>query len=281
MALLTAAPTRPELVGLVAAVWAGERGPAPTPAERSMPTGAVHIALRLRGGDLRIDGASFSRAVVGGPRTAAYRRETLGPVTSVGVMIEPWAVAAIVGAPGEALRGRHVDLEALWGRAAALRLLARLDDALAGGPRALVARVEAELAGRLGDARPTGADRLAVEASRRGHPQAEVAAALGWSPRRLRARVRALSGLSPREHHRLTRLQRLLRRVAERPEEAWIDRALAAGYADQAHLCREFRALTGLTPTAYAPLPGQPNHVPEREVGAPPNRSRRGAGRRR
>ncbi|MAC27483.1 MAG: hypothetical protein CMH59_13550 [Myxococcales bacterium] len=38
--------------------------------------------------------------------------------------------------------------------------------------------------------------------------------------------------------------------------------AAEAGYADQAHLIREFRALTGMTPTAYAARPpGDVNHA--------------------
>jgi AraC-like DNA-binding protein len=286
MATLTAPPQRPALVGLVRALWAGNSGPAPSPSELSVPTGVAHIALRLRGPVICVDGERMSRAVVGGPRIAAYRRDTPGAVTSVGVMLEPWALEALLGAPGAALRGRHVDLEALWDPAAARLLEERLGDALArdDSGRALFDVLEATLVDRLGAAErpPCGAaERFAVDASRRGLPQPEVAASLGWSPRRLRARVRALTGLSPRELHRLARLQRLLRRVAALPDEPWAERAFAVGYADQAHLCREFRALTGLTPTAYAPLPGEPNHVPDLGGVRAPNRSRRRAGARR
>ncbi len=43
----------------------------------------------------------------------------------------------------------------------------------------------------------------------------------------------------------------------------WADVAAEHGYTDQAHLIHDFRALTGITPTAYRPRSVEErNHVP-------------------
>ncbi len=75
----------------------------------------------------------------------------------------------------------------------------------------------------------------------------ELAAELGWSRRRLSSRFGAELGLTPKQSARVFRFTRA-RALARRhplPEVA-----LLAGYADQAHLCREWLTLAGRTPTA-------------------------------
>jgi AraC-like DNA-binding protein len=45
-------------------------------------------------------------------------------------------------------------------------------------------------------------------------------------------------------------------------QTSWCDRAAAAGFADQAHMNREFKHFAGITPTEYRPMAGAaPNHV--------------------
>ena len=51
--------------------------------------------------------------------------------------------------------------------------------------------------------------------------------------------------------------------TAANPRVAWANLALSAGFSDQAHLVREFRALSGLTPGQYRRLaPTGSRHVP-------------------
>lgn len=76
----------------------------------------------------------------------------------------------------------------------------------------------------------------------------ELAGDLAMTPRHLRRLVNERTGASPR---RLATLQRFLRLVAEadRTERpSWVDLAARHGYADQPHLIRESRRLSGLTP---------------------------------
>ena len=69
------------------------------------------------------------------------------------------------------------------------------------------------------------------------------------SERRLRRRFVQAVGYGPATYLRVTRFQRAVALASRVPGLAAL--AAAAGYADQAHLSRDCRALTGLTPRAY------------------------------
>jgi AraC-like DNA-binding protein len=84
---------------------------------------------------------------------------------------------------------------------------------------------------------------------------AEVAARVGWSERHLAHQFRAETGLGPKEAARVVRFDRARRALAARvgrgsPTDL-AGLALTAGYADQAHLTREWRAFSGLSPTRW------------------------------
>jgi AraC-like DNA-binding protein len=65
----------------------------------------------------------------------------------------------------------------------------------------------------------------------------------------------------------LVRFDRVWRRLDQRRLPDWADVARDAGYADQAHLIREFRHFTGTTPAALArSLPARPDAERRGEV---------------
>ena len=78
---------------------------------------------------------------------------------------------------------------------------------------------------------------------------ARLAGEAGWSRKHLAARVRAELGLSPKTLARVARFDRAVALIGTTASLA--DLAAACGYADQAHLNHEFRALAGQTPGAY------------------------------
>ena len=88
------------------------------------------------------------------------------------------------------------------------------------------------------------------------HGQARVEALMdetGWSRRHVTERFRRQLGLSPKAYARLLRFEHatsLLSRPATPCTLAQV--AVEAGYYDQSHLTRDFVALAGLTPGAYA-----------------------------
>jgi AraC-like DNA-binding protein len=93
---------------------------------------------------------------------------------------------------------------------------------------------------------------LAIVAARGEAPLAELAAAVGLSPRQLQRRFSAAVGLSPKQFARVRRLRSALSHVVEGSPMSWAAVAADLGFADQAHLIREFGALAGLTPVAVA-----------------------------
>ena len=60
-----------------------------------------------------------------------------------------------------------------------------------------------------------------------------------------------LVGLGPRVLARLLRMRRLLETIDARGPVGWSERAAELGWLDQAHLIRDFKRHTGVTPTTY------------------------------
>jgi AraC-like DNA-binding protein len=130
-----------------------------------------------------------------------------------------------------------------------------------GGAAAAAGLLEQALIERLGDA--AGPDPLVAEAVRRmaaGAPGdvGVLRSSLFVSERQLRRRCEAATGLAPKALQRVLRFQGFLGRVqfalarGQRPAAAGLGRLAAeAGYADQSHLARECRRLTGLSPRAF------------------------------
>jgi AraC-like DNA-binding protein len=77
---------------------------------------------------------------------------------------------------------------------------------------------------------------------------------LGFSERQLQRRFLTAVGYGPKVLQRVLRLRRFLT-AAGFGLEGLAGAALGAGYADQAHLTRECRALTGLTPRQLVTRP--------------------------
>ncbi len=82
-------------------------------------------------------------------------------------------------------------------------------------------------------------------------PIGRIADEVGWSHRHLIARFRQQIGLTPKTGARLVRLDAVWRCIEKPSPLDWGQVAAEAGYADQAHLIRDFRQFTGTTPTEF------------------------------
>jgi AraC-like DNA-binding protein len=187
-------------------------------------------------------------AWVAGPDTGPYTAGNPAPgAVIVGIRFRPAAGGLLLGLPLSELRDRRVPLDdVLAGQPAATRLSAGLR------PADAAARL-LDLTGRLvtdGAADPA----IAHAATLLRDPAArteEVAALIGLSERQLRRRSQAAVGYGPKTLQRVLRFQRFVRLLDASPDLPDLAGAAArTGYADQPHLTRECRALSGHTPAA-------------------------------
>ncbi|MEV7446380.1 helix-turn-helix domain-containing protein [Streptomyces sp. NPDC091204] len=213
--------------------------------------GAVLWRARGNGRTVLPDGCmdllwADGRLLVAGPDTGPHPAAEVPGGAFAGIRLAPGTAPALLGVPAHALRDRRVELAELWPAREVRRLTGRV--AAYGDPRA---GLEALTAHRAAEAAPP--DPLAAEVAARlraGEAVAGIAAAVGLGERQLRRRALDAFGYGPRTLGRILRLRRALALADAGIPYAEV--ACAAGYADQAHLAREVRALAGTTLTAYA-----------------------------
>lgn len=88
-----------------------------------------------------------------------------------------------------------------------------------------------------------------LERSKGAAPITGLAREAGVSRRHLAKLFRAEIGATPKTMARILRFEHACHMAGSIPRQGWADIAYAAGYADQAHLAREFRELSGLAPS--------------------------------
>lgn len=82
---------------------------------------------------------------------------------------------------------------------------------------------------------------------------ADIARKLDWSRKHLAQRFRVQFGLPPKAIARMVRFHAVLTMARSQGDPDWADIAAACGYADQAHLTRDFGEFAGTSPTRWYP----------------------------
>ena len=265
MATAQERPPPPELRPWVAAVWTlttpPDAGSGGRPAAVTvLPDGCMDLLFRCPAGQGGWAAGNGMLVVTGPdprPRPAAIPAATVEAGTGfVGIRFRPGRARAGLDADPGSMLGRTVPAGAVSGRLAALE--ARLSDCRAPDEVAagLLAGVRA-LAG-IGSAGGGGSTRLppsrvlaALDLLQAGNGNgiAGLAGFLGVTDRMLRRDILAWTGLSPKRLARILRFQAALSRLRSAPAAPLALLALDAGYADQAHMAREFRDLGGMPPS--------------------------------
>ncbi|MGE0553511.1 MAG: helix-turn-helix domain-containing protein [Gemmatimonadales bacterium] len=244
---------------LIEQVWTVEAARCSASVEAALPDGAAELYFNLGPiGRLQLrDGGALpslapSLGWVLGPRagTVLVAKETRD-CAIVGVRLQPGVAALLLGVPAAELAGRLTDLEDLVGRGKVAEVVDRL--AGAGSVAARLGHVERAVVGWCGA--PHDVVRVStlvrrVAASGAGSIRG-VADELGMSHRRVIDLCRRAVGLTPKRLQRVGRLRSILERAHGSERPSWAGLAAECGFVDQAHLIHEFRALAGMTPSAY------------------------------
>jgi len=231
------------------------------------------------------------RSLAGGLHTAPAVISHDGSQAGVQLQVDPLACRRLFGLPAGALAGYDGEAAEVLGDRLTARILDRLDAADSWAGRFAV--LDAIIAGRL-DAAPDGgppapvvrAWRLLVESGGRA-PIRDVAAAVGYSDRRLATLFRTEIGLTPKTAARVIRFDRARHDLqatttttptaaatataaardrhpghgssradgipagSPGPAVRIADVAARHGYADHSHLVRDFTDFAGLPPRAW------------------------------
>jgi AraC-like DNA-binding protein len=173
-----------------------------------------------------------------------------GRIDIVGVRLQPWAGAAVLGTSMGKFRDRCLPLADV-SPGALIDLAGQLRNEPADDARFQVA---AATVVRVPRQRPDPVVRAAIELIP-GYAEAptvgELARRVGRSVRTMQRVFAEEVGLSPKELLRIARVQRALALSRAEPPLRWITIAAQAGYHDQPHLVREFHELVGCTPSEF------------------------------
>ena len=242
------------LDGIVVALWHVSGDEAGMPPSSVLPD--ANVELIINRGTVILEGPAFTgvqpaRGVVG-LLSKALRLAYDGPIDTFGIRFHPAAGPSFFGRTGRSLLDRIMPLA---------EVSSSLDRALDGALRdagdlasprwrttvtdLLLAEKQRSLPRDLPIARAV--ERLMTSGEE--PTVAELADDVGLSPRQLQRRFLAAVGVAPKRFLRVTRFAKIWQVATMRPDASWASLAAEYGYADQAHLVREFRAFGTEPPT--------------------------------
>ncbi|BCJ51990.1 AraC family transcriptional regulator [Actinoplanes sp. NBRC 14428] len=195
--------------------------PPGSPASRILPDGCLDVIWQ--------DG----RVYVAGPDTTAQVVSAPAGSRLFALRFADGAGPGVLGVPADELTDRRVPLDDLL-PSAVVRELGEAED-----PAAAL-----EEFARRRWRTPERAMVAVAAGTRAGAPVGAIADACGLSPRHLQRRCRAAFGYGPKTLARIVRMQTAV--GLARRGRPFADVSVAAGYADQAHLSREVKALAGV-----------------------------------
>jgi AraC-like DNA-binding protein len=237
--------------------------------ERLLPMGTSELVINLLDDAFDVysqDGRLVDRqpgAIISGPYSEFCVLDTSQQQSIIGVHFRPGGAFPFLGMPAAEIQDRQLSLDELWGRAAS-----ELRERLLAAPtpdakfrlleHALLARVSAPL-----ERHPAIAFALREFTATPHRAISAVTDQIGMSARHFNTLFRNEVGLAPKLFSRIRRFHDVVHRVAMKADVDWADVAHDCGYFDQAHFINDFRAFSGLTPTAYlAQRSEHLSHVP-------------------
>ena len=245
----------PELRGVVHCVWLLEAAASPAgDPDPVLPDGRPELILHFGDRFDRLESSQAwsrqARIVFAGQLTSPLLLRPTGRTSVVGVRFLPHGAAAILPLPQHEAAGLTVDVASVCARLE--RELAQVEGAdwplarAAGDVQRILARW----------VRPSRIDprvSAAVAAIDRARGQVSVDALsrrANVTRRHLERRFLDVVGATPKRLARIARFQHALQ-ILQQPGARGADAAVTCGYADQSHFIRDFRHLTGRSPSEH------------------------------
>ena len=192
----------------------------------------------------------FRRSWISGERMAPILVDEIGCVDLVGIRLRAGGGWPFLGIPAREFSGQVIELDSVLG-SEINELRDRLGEQTTDDGRFDL--LEEWLLRRQGTP-PTPAVTYALRVIQQGEHAARIgkmADQIGISHKHLLREFDRCVGLTPKTFARVCAFQRVIQSVGHKAQVEWGDKAARCGYYDQAHLIREFRAFSGLTPTNY------------------------------
>jgi AraC-like DNA-binding protein len=237
-----------ELADVVSALWTGRWDLTGRPPHETLLLGDPSVHVVFEGGDRR-----DARLV--GVWTKLWRRALEGRGFVRGAKLLPGAARAFFDGTVATWTNRIVPLRSLAGPSVGAVARAVIDADDASGLRSLAAWLSAR---RRRDEAHNADVRLAVAIVERIRTDRDLvtvdrlSSVSGLHTRPLQRLFRDHVGASPKIVIRRYRLQEAAERITKGVAPRFTELAAELGYADQAHFTRDFRAVTGFTPSALA-----------------------------
>ena len=265
----------PPLSDFVELFWFSEGFDQAHKKERKLPDGSMGLVINLREDSFQIYDRrdpnrceSFRGCLFSGVQSEFIVIDTANQACVMGVHFKPGGAFPFFAMPASELHDVHVPLDELWGTSAR-ELRDRLLEAETTEAKFLI--LEQCLLARV--ARPLvrhpAVSFALKEIQSVPHQQAisNLTEQIGLSPRRFIQVFTEQVGLTPKLFCRVRRFQQVLRSLQSGNIDGrqidWAGIAASCGYFDQAHFIRDFKAFSGLNPTAWFALRGEHiNHVP-------------------
>lgn len=262
---------RPPLSNFVELLWLYEGYSQPHDKERLLPNGSMELVINLREDLARVydrrDAGQFQTtrgAILVGVQSEFFVLDTAQQSSVIGVHFKPGGAFPFFNLGAGEFHNQHLSLDLLWGTGA-VELRDRLLEAPT--PETKFQILEESL---LSHARKPLSRHPSVNFALHefgnflSSPSiAQVTDQIGLSSRRFIDIFNDQVGLTPKLYCRVQRFQNVLRRIGMKRDVDWTDMALTCGYFDQAHFIHDFKAFSGLSPTAYTAHRTQHlNHVP-------------------
>lgn len=253
-----AAPPSAKLAPFIEIIWA-VRGATDYTCEAVPPNGAIELMINfgptqkvLAYGDRAVD-QDFQRFWLAGVQERSLTIASPHGCDHMSIRFKPGGAHAFFELPIFETSNQVIDLDLLIGASAAAELYERLLAATSHQQRCLI--IEQWLLARRYAVHPYYATtRRAIDLLQSSGFRvsvSELCYRLGLSNRHLIEQFRRVVGVTPKSLSRIARFNSVVRSIRNDDDPDWPALAYRFNFADQAHLVREFKHFSGVTPMEF------------------------------